>query len=70
MSTIPYLSQGIGVPIDPLTGMPKKKKAPAFTQGQVNLSLAQNPQGTFGPSAGVNYGAAPAGRPAAAGPAQ
>ena len=54
MAVIPYLSQGMGVDIDPYTGLPKKKQS--FTQQQVNASLAANPQGTFGPSPLVDYG--------------
>ena len=39
MSVIPYLSQGIGVPIDPRTGLPQKKKQPA--NPRLGLSPAQ-----------------------------
>jgi hypothetical protein len=58
LSVIPYLSQGQGVPVDAFTGLPKKKAAPkpTFTQQQIQASLAANPNATFGPSPGVNYG--------------
>jgi hypothetical protein len=41
---------------DPKTGLPiKSPKKPAFSQAQVDASLAANPNSTFGPSPNVNY---------------
>lgn len=57
----------MAVEYDPVTGLPKKAKAanqpPALATGQtlqdqIAASLAANPQGTFGPSSGVNYAGA------------
>lgn len=42
MSTIPYLSQGIGVPIDPATGMPRTTKKRTAARPGVDPSLAAN----------------------------
>lgn len=58
-------AHGILDPLDPATGLPKKKKQAnpqaSFTQQQVQQSLAGNPQSTFGPSPQVDYGFGQAG---------
>lgn len=60
----PYNTTGTAE-IDPLTGLPKKKKQAGaggrvgpvamFNQADIDASLAVNPQGGFGPSGGVDY---------------
>lgn len=75
MSVIPYLSQGQGVEVDPLTGLPKKKKqASPFRPGTMNLTpgqgLAQSNQiaAGFSPNlATAQYGGMPSGLPGASG---